>query len=272
MPDRFDLSGQIVVLTGGGGDIGSVIAATLSRFGARVAIADIDVPAAQRAAEHITVKHETEQGAGTVAAVPLDVTDAGSIDACFDLVEERWGACTILVNSAIVACPIPPLPHEASDELWDRDIDVILKGGFACARRALPQMIASRTGVVVNVLSVNAHQFYGHPSYSAAKAGMRSFTQTLASVYGKDGVRAISISPGTIRTQAWDEQLARDPNVFDRLRAWYPLGRIGEAQDVADAVAFASSRSASWISGSDLVVDGGLMAGNPTMARSVQGS
>ena len=272
MPDQFDLHGQTAIVTGGGGDIGSVIATQLARFGANVAITDIDIPAAEGAAKRIAEQLSEDGISGSIAALHMDVTDASSIDTCFDAVELRWGTCTVLVNNAIIACPIPPLPHEASDEIWDRDIDVILKGGFATARRALPPMIAARTGVIVNILSVNAHEFYGHPSYSAAKAGMRSFTQTLASVYGKDGIRAVSISPGTIRTKAWDEQLRKDPGVFDRLTAWYPLGRIGEPKDVADAVVFVSSRSASWMSGSDLVIDGGLMAGNPTMARSVQGS
>lgn len=269
MSDVFDLSGHIVVVTGGGGDIGSEISATLARFGARVAVADIDEGAAERAA---TTAAAGALGSGAAQAFRLDVTDAASIDQCFTAIESRWGAPSIIVNNAIVACPIPPMPHEAPDEIWDEDIDVILKGGFRCARRALPAMIATGSGTIVNILSVNAHEFYGHPSYSAAKAGMRSFTQSLASVYGQHGVRSVSISPGTIRTQAWDQQIAKDPATFDRLTAWYPLGRVGSPQDVANAVAFVSSDSASWMTGSDLVVDGGLMAGNPTMARSVQGS
>lgn len=269
MADIFDLNGRIALVTGGGGDIGSEISRTLARFGARVAVADIDEDAAARAATNAAVAAD---GTGEAQAFALDVTDAESIDRCFTAVTERWGAPDIVVNNAIVACPIPPMPHEAPDDIWDQDIDVILKGGFRCARRALPEMMASGTGVIVNILSVNAHEFYGHPSYSAAKAGMRSFTQSLASVYGPRGVRAVSISPGTIRTKAWDQQIEKDASTFERLTAWYPLGRVGLPRDVAAAVAFVSSESASWMSGSDLVIDGGLMAGNPTMARSVEGS
>lgn len=269
MADVFDLNGRIALVTGGGGDIGAEISRTLAASGARVAVADIDEGAAARAA---ATTANAARGEGTAHAFALDVRDAGSIDRCFTAVTELWGEPDIVVNNAIVACPIPPLPHEAPDEIWDQDIDVILKGGFRCARRALPAMMAAGTGVVINILSVNAHEFYGHPSYSAAKAGMRSFTQSLASVYGPYGVRAVSISPGTIRTKAWDQQIEKDASTFERLEAWYPIGRIGRPGDVASAVAFASSDSASWITGSDLVIDGGLMAGNPTMARSVEGS
>lgn len=269
MADVFDLNGRTALVTGGGGDIGAEISRMLAASGARVAVTDIDEDAAALAADTAT---NAARGDGAARAFALDVTDADSIDRCFTAVTELWDAPDIVVNNAIVACPIPPMPHEAPDEIWDQDIDVILKGGFRCARRALPAMMTAGTGVIISILSVNAHEFYGHPSYSAAKAGMRSFTQSLASVYGQYGVRAVSISPGTIRTKAWDQQIEKDASTFERLEAWYPLGRVGAPRDVASAVAFASSDSAGWITGSDLVVDGGLMAGNPTMARSVEGS
>src|SRR5262245_9218253 len=128
-------------------------------------------------------------------------------------------------------------------------------------------MIERKCGVIVNIASVNALGYFGNEAYSAAKAGIISLTESLAARYGRYGIRANAIAPGSIRTPIWQHRIDKDPGVLNRLKKWYPLGRIGEPEDVANAALFLASDAAAWISGIVLRVDGGLMAGNPLMAE-----
>jgi NAD(P)-dependent dehydrogenase (short-subunit alcohol dehydrogenase family) len=113
--------------------------------------------------------------------------------------------------------------------------------------------------------------FYSHPTYSAAKAAVFSLTQTMAALLGADGIRVNAVAPGTIRTAAWDHRLAEDPEVFEELARYVPLGRVGTPEHVADAVAFLASPAASHITGVILPVDGGLTTGILPMALNISG-
>jgi meso-butanediol dehydrogenase / (S,S)-butanediol dehydrogenase / diacetyl reductase len=121
------------------------------------------------------------------------------------------------------------------------------------------------------IAPVNGLTGLGEEPYSAAKAGLINLTQNLAIKYGPYGVRANVICPGTVRTPIWGERLAQDPQIFERLARWYPLGRVGETDDIAKAALFLASDDASWITGTTLTVDGGLMAGSYRMAQELQG-
>jgi len=146
-------------------------------------------------------------------------------------------------------------------------VNVNLKGAFLCSKAVLPAMIERRSGVIVNVSSVNGLAFFGDEAYSAAKAGMISLTQGIAVRYGRFGVRCVAVAPGTIRTPIWQDRVEKEPAIFERLAKWYPLGRVGEPEDVASAVLFLASSEASWITGTVLRVDGGLLAGSYRMTR-----
>jgi NAD(P)-dependent dehydrogenase (short-subunit alcohol dehydrogenase family) len=128
-------------------------------------------------------------------------------------------------------------------------------------------MIDQAKGAIVNIASVNGLMGLGEEAYSAAKAGMVNLTQNTAIRYGQYGVRANCIAPGTVETPIWAERVAAHPNVFEELAAWYPLGRVGQPQDIANAALFLASDAASWITGVVLPVDGGLTAGAYRMAR-----
>lgn len=130
-------------------------------------------------------------------------------------------------------------------------------------------MTRNGSGVILNISSVNALGYYGNEAYSAAKAGILSLTRSLAVRYGPHGVRVNAIAPGTLRTPAWEKRREEDPEVFERVARWYPLGRIGEPEDVAGAALFLASDEAAWISGAVLPVDGGLNAGNMQMMREI---
>ena len=153
------------------------------------------------------------------------------------------------------------------EDEWDADVELNLKSAYLCSRAVLPGMIERGGGVIVNIASVNGIAFFANEPYSAAKAGLISLTRSMATRYGRHGVRSVAIAPGTIRSPIWQERVDQEPAIFERLVRWYPLRRVGEPEDVAAAAAFLASDDAAWITGEVLRVDGGLLAGNEQMSR-----
>ena len=183
------------------------------------------------------------------------------------MAKEAWGGLDILINNAAFTIKGSIAQTEPTD--WDREVEICLKGPYLCARAVLPAMVEQGGGVIVNVASVNGLTALGNPAYSAAKAGLINFTKSLAVEYGPKGVRANVVSPGTVRTDAptWRIRQEKDPQVFEKLARWYPVGRVGTPEDIANAVAFLASDEAAFVSGANLAVDGGLTAGMPVMIK-----
>lgn len=256
-------TGRVALVTGSGSGIGRAIATTLAAEEAAVCVADIDVEAAERVAAEI------RDAGGSAGAHHVDVAEGSSVTDLLAWLTRSLGPVDVLVNNAAVAGDTPL--HELDEHEWDREVDIALKGTFLCARAALPDMIDRRSGVIVNVGSVNGFQYFGCDAYSAAKAGLVSLTRSLAVRYGAVGVRANMVAPGSVMTAAWDERLAHRPETLERLVRWYPLRRLGTVQDVASATAFLASDEASWITGTVLTVDGGLLAGNAPMVADIVG-
>jgi NAD(P)-dependent dehydrogenase (short-subunit alcohol dehydrogenase family) len=260
----MDLRGRVALVTGGGSGIGRATALRLAGAGAAVSILDLD---AQRAGA--TLATLTEAG-GRGAAFQGDVAVAADVERAVAGTVERLGGLQILVNNAAIGGGDDPL--QTDEATWDRVQVIVLKSVYLCSRVALPHLLRSGRGAVVNVSSVNGLTGLGEEAYSAAKAGVINFTRNLAVRYGGQGLRANAVCPGTIRTPIWGERVARDPGIFDRLGAWYPLGRVGEPEEVAAAVHFLASDDASFVSGAVLTVDGGLTAGMHRMARELGGA
>ncbi len=250
---------RVVVITGGGSGIGAVMARLFAGEGAATVVADWNEGAAQRTVASI------EEVDGTAASVTADVSTPDGVDHIVDVAVSTFGRVDVLVNNAAVADGDDVLLTEP--ETWDHDVAVVMSGTFLCTRAVLPHMIEQRAGSIVNIASVNGLSALGNEAYSAAKAGVINLTQGVAMRYGRHGIRANAIAPGTIRTPIWQERVDRDPRVFERLVKWYPLGRVGEPEDVAKAAMFLASDDAGWISGATLRVDGGLLAGNEVMTR-----
>lgn len=141
-------------------------------------------------------------------------------------------------------------------------MDITLKSVFRVSKAIIPTMLGqSDGGRIVNISSINGQCGLGEEAYSAAKAGVINLTRNLAVRYGQNRIRVNCVTPGTIATQAFDARSKVDPTILDKLRAYYPLGRVGRAEDIANAVWFLSSDQAEWITGVTLNVDGGLLAG-----------
>jgi NAD(P)-dependent dehydrogenase (short-subunit alcohol dehydrogenase family) len=246
-------SERVVVVTGAATGIGQAIAERFGAEGARVVVADIDAAGAERVAAEIP-------GARAVA---MDVTDRDGVRALVDGMP-----VDALVNNA--GGSTDAAFEELSEQQWDRDVDLCLKGTFLCTQAVLPVM-RRHGGSIVNIASVNGLAHFGNEAYSAAKAGILALTRSVAVRYGPDGVRCNAVAPGTVRTASWDDRVRQDPGRLDRVGGWYPLGRVGAPGDIASAVLFLASDEAAWITGVTLPVDGGLMAGNRRMTDDIMG-
>lgn len=256
---RFD--GRVVIVTGGGAGIGRAIAHRVAVEGGRVAIIDWDADSGRETADQIV------RNGGVAVAHEADISDPDRLTAAFGAVRSSLGAVDVLVNNAAVARSDGLL--DTTWEEWRRDIDVVLGGPFLCTRAALPDLTRGRGGVIINIASVNALSAIDSDAYSAAKAGVISLTRMTATRYGRQGVRAVAVAPGTVATDetAWRQRVSNNPQLFETLLQWYPLGRLGSPEDIANLVAFLASDEASWMTGNTVEIDGGLLAGNESMMR-----
>ena len=224
----FDLSGHIALVTGAARGIGRAVAQRLWQDGARVVLADVDLPTAQAAAASMGER---------ALAVQLDVGDEAEVAKAFAATEAHFGAVTLLVNNAghVHQAPCEAIPLAE----FDRMIRVHLRGSFMCTQRALVPMLAAGYGVIVNMAS-QLGQVGGIElvHYSAAKAGLIGMTKALAREVAARGVRVNAVAPGPINT---DLVRALSADWQRRKAAELPLGRFGEPEDVAATVAFLAS-------------------------------
>jgi len=250
------MSGSVAVVTGAAGDIGRAIALRLAGSHDKIAMVDIDAAALGRAVEMIG-------GSERFVPVVADVTDTNSLAAMAERVAALGGART-LVNNAGAARAVSL--HDTTPEIWRQDAALNLEASFLTFR-AIEEQLKAAEGALINIASVNGMAVFGHPAYSAAKAGLIHLTRLIAVEYGKFGIRANAVAPGTVRTQAWEVRAAANPQVFEEAKRWYALRRIATADDVANAVFFLAGEQAAAITGVCLPVDCGLTAGQTELAH-----
>jgi NAD(P)-dependent dehydrogenase (short-subunit alcohol dehydrogenase family) len=250
----MSFKGKVVAVTGAAGGIGQSLCRYFASEGASIAALDkspsLNEFAAELAKEKVSIDH-----------VVADVSDPTAMADAF----QQIGAVDILINNA--GFSDHPTFAKTDPQGWAYDVNGNLNGAYNCAHAVLPGMKERGGGSIVAIGSVNGLSGFGDPAYSAAKAGLISLTRSLAMEYGRYNIRANIVLPGTVRTPLWDRKAGKDDKTFERLRKWYPLGRIVEPIDVARAVGFLASDSAAAITGASLVVDCGLTAGNIVMTR-----
>ncbi|MBK5239006.1 MAG: SDR family oxidoreductase [Actinomycetales bacterium] len=142
-------------------------------------------------------------------------------------------------------------------------------GPFFASQEVIPGMIERGGGVILNVASVNGLAYFGNDAYSAAKAGLINLTKSIAIQFGAQGIRCNAVAPGTVATESWEERKKTDPLVFEKAARFYPLGRVGRPDDIAESLMFLASDAASWITGIVLPVEGGVLSGNLELARTI---
>jgi len=239
-----ELDGRVAIITGAGSGIGAATARRFAAEGATVAVLDRDGESAVRVA--------AEVGGHAYA---LDVRDAEEVTETVNQVAQTVGRIDILVNNAGTG-DLRPL-HTVDDKLWHRLIDVNLTGTFNATRAVIPFMLELDGGAIVNNASVSGlAPTRNEAAYSAAKTGVISLTKSGALEYGPT-VRVNGVAPGHVRTPltaVWEQM----PDAFEPIAAAIPLGRIGEADEVAEAILFLASDRSSYITGQTLVIDGGI--------------
>jgi 3-oxoacyl-[acyl-carrier protein] reductase len=245
------------VVTGGARGIGSAIARLFAHEGARVAIADIDRQAGAATAADICA------AGGKAAFFAADVSSDEDVRRLMSDAAEQFGGLDVLVNNA--ACwGGDGRILETGEQTWNGIIDGSLKSVFLCAKHALPRMIESGGGSMINISSINALRGIELTAYTTAKAGIIGLTRLLASHYGANNVRANVICPGSIETEGVRPEFERSPQLKRKLVGMTQIGRIGTPEDVAYCALYLASDESAFATGAVFVIDGGASAGIPS--------
>jgi 3-oxoacyl-[acyl-carrier protein] reductase len=248
---RFDLSGQTIIITGGGKGIGKVYAREFARVGARVVAADIDGGAANEVAEAIRAE------GGDCIGMTTDVSDAASVDAMARATLDAYGRIDVLINNASLMSTLPRRSFlEIPEDEWDRVMAVNLKSLFLCCRAVVPQMRDQGRGKIVNISSSRVWE--GIPNrlhYTTSKAGVIGFTRAMAHEVGSMGITVNAVTPGYTLSES---QVSSSTGTYLAAQAeGRAMGRPQHPEDLVGAVMFLSSPASDYMSGQTINVDGG---------------
>jgi NAD(P)-dependent dehydrogenase (short-subunit alcohol dehydrogenase family) len=244
------LDDRVVLITGAAGDLGVAIANHCREAGAHIAVLDTAAAALRkRYASH-----------SDVLIIECDISDPAGSQAAVERTVQHFGRLNSLVNNAAVSTPrnrVADIPIEH----WDQAIRVNLTGSWLMTRWAIPHLIRSGGGVVLNIASQLGHvTARSGAAYSASKAALHSLTRTIAVDYAADNIRAVSLSPGAIMTSRLTDRYGNEDAVNAALAHLHPIGRLGRPNEIAQTALFLLSDAASFITGTDVLADGGYTA------------
>jgi NAD(P)-dependent dehydrogenase (short-subunit alcohol dehydrogenase family) len=251
--DKLKLDGRVAVVTGGGQGIGAACAQALGEAGASVVVAEI-LP------ERVEAVLDTLRGLGIDAeGVTLDVRNSAHVDQVADFIIGKHGRVDILVNNAGVAKSNVPA-EETSDEHWRFHMDINVDGLFWCCRSFGRQMLAQKSGSIINIGSMSGY-IVNKPQpqafYNASKAAVHQLTKSLAAEWGKRGVRVNAVAPTYIDTPLTAFGIKEHPEMYATWIEMTPIGRVGRPDEIASVVHFLASDAASLLTGSIVLADGG---------------
>jgi NAD(P)-dependent dehydrogenase (short-subunit alcohol dehydrogenase family) len=255
--DMDRLKGKVVLVTGGAKGIGRSASVLMAREGARVAVTDVADD------EGKAVLDEISNADGVAGYWHLDVSSEPDVKRVFSEVEQKLGPVSVLVNNAGISGANKPT-HELTLEEWEQVQSVNVNGVFLCTKYAIPQMRKTKGGSIINLSSI--YGLVGGPDvppYHASKGAVRLMSKTDALLYAQDGIRVNSIHPGFIWTPMVEAHLKSFPDpaaARQGLAGLHPLGHMGEAEDIGWACVYLASDESKFVTGSELVVDGGYAA------------
>jgi NAD(P)-dependent dehydrogenase (short-subunit alcohol dehydrogenase family) len=249
------LQGRVASITGSGSGIGRAAALLFAAEGARVLVSDIDVEAGKA-----TVAAINDDG-GEAHFVAADVSRAADVEALYAEGEQVFGKVDVLFNNAGIFHGADGSVTDTPDAVWDRVVEVDLKGVFLCCKYGVPALQRAGGGAIVNVASFVSWMGAATPqiAYTAAKGGVLSMTREIAVEFARSGIRANALCPGPVQTPLLAELLADDDRRRRRL-VHIPMGRFGRAEEVAQAALFLASDDSSFMTGTSLLIDGGITA------------
>lgn len=251
----MELLEKVAVITGGASGIGKASAYLLARKGARIALVDWDESSCSETVEVI------KQQGGKAIALPADVSDSFQVEGIMQETVAQFGRLDILLNNAGIN-PYIGMTEEIIRNDWQKVLSINLDGAFLCSKFAIPEMLKNNGGSIINTSSVIGPVWGEGKSigYATSKAGLVGLTKSMAFEYGPKGIRVNCICPGFIETPMSDAEFNNQQEKEDYAKR-IPLKRPGSPEEVADLVAFLASEQASYITGSIIVIDGGLTLG-----------
>jgi NAD(P)-dependent dehydrogenase (short-subunit alcohol dehydrogenase family) len=245
------LESKIGLVTGSGQGIGRAIAMVYAREGATVVVADFNEEMGNE-----TVKLIEEAG-GVASFIHGDVSQEDSVQAMVDFVLETYGRLDIACNSAAVSRGAGPI-HQFERSVFDQTVEMCLTNTWLCMKYEIAAMLKTGGGAIVNISSNAAlHGQANNTAYATAKGGVNILTKSSAAEYGAQGIRINAVSPGVIRTPGVEKYFVEQPKIAEGLKRSAVMNRLGEPEEIAEAVCFLSSDRASFITGQILSVDGG---------------
>lgn len=246
------LSGKVVLVTGAASGIGQAAALRVAKEGAITILADLQEAAGNQTARQI------EQAGGKALFIRVDVSQSGDVESAFRQIRELYGHLDCACNNAGIDGDWADTLSCTPDN-FDRVYQVNVKGVWLCMREEIALMLPQRRGSIVNTASVAGHTgFIGYPAYTASKHAVMGLTKVAALEYAQRGIRVNAVCPGIIHTPLFERYSRKAPEVD--YAAMEPMGRLGESQEVAEAMLWLCSDDSSFVTGSGLVVDGGFLA------------